>query len=168
MRLMADVVVGIAISGALLAAAAPAARAQGRVVVPIVVNRPATATSDTRILLEGPARVGGVAGPGAPVGWASQPSPSREIRIQTRDTTPVSPPVIGGPRETWVTIEPVAPSAGQSGSRVFHGAASIPAYGRETRVTVEERGGGAPTTTREIRILSNGSGLETPIVIAPE
>jgi hypothetical protein len=128
---------------ALLASTPLEVAAQGRVVVPIVVNRPAAAgSSDTRILIEGPARVGGVAGPGTPAG--------------------------GGPRETRVTIEPVPGSAGQSNPARTQGAASIPAYSRETRVTVQEEGGGRPTTTREIRIFSNGSRLETPIIIAPE
>ncbi|HEV8673569.1 MAG TPA: hypothetical protein VGX21_05935 [Methylomirabilota bacterium] len=154
---------------ALLASTPLEVAAQGRVVVPIVVNRPAAAgSSDTRILIEGPARVGGVAGPGTPAGGASVPSPSREIRIQTRDGSPASPPVVGGPRETRVTIEPVPGSAGQSNPARTQGAASIPAYSRETRVTVQEEGGGRPTTTREIRIFSNGSRLETPIIIAPE
>jgi hypothetical protein len=166
MRVSPDRTVRLAIGLAVLAAA-PVAQAQSRAVVPIIVNRPVAPPSTSRIVIEAPARVGGFAAPGAPAGGASQPSSTGEILIQRRPPTVASPSVVTGPRETRITIEPVPTSTGQSGPRPLQGAASIPSYSRETRVTVEERGGGAPTTTQEIWILSNGRGVVTPIIVAP-
>jgi hypothetical protein len=168
MRLSPDRIVRFTLTiGVVLLTAAPVAQAQSRAIVPIIVNRPVAPPSDTRIVIENPAQVGGFATSGRPANGASQPSSTGEILIQRRPPTVGSPSGVTGPRETRITIEPVPTSTGQSGPRPVQGAVSIPSYSRETRVTVEERGGGAPTTRQETWILSNGRGVLTPIIVAP-
>ncbi|MBI4012212.1 MAG: hypothetical protein HY359_07905 [Candidatus Rokubacteria bacterium] len=153
------------LGGTLPLGAAREVAAQGRLVVPIIVNRgtPAAAgRTDTRITVDSP-QTGGLGAPGAPAAGASVPSASQEIRIITRTTPPAAGPAPAGSGPTRVTIEQVPGSAGLSSPQAGPGFGSVPSYTRETQIRVREGG----TTTREIRVQTNGP-VDTPIVIVPE
>ncbi len=146
--------------------------AQGRVVVPIIVNPRAPAAAgatDTRIIVQPGASVAGIGRPpAAPSAGASVPAVSQEVRINTQPGTSLPPNVSGGSNETRVTVEQVPGSAGLSSPQPSRGFGSVPSYTRETQVTVERNGGnGAPGTRQQIQIFTSGD-VETPLVITPE
>lgn len=151
--------------GALPLAAAREAATQGRLVVPIIVNRGAPAPAgrtDTRITVDTP-HTGGLGTPGAPAAGASVPASSGEVRIITRSTPPTPGSAAEGRGQTRVTIEQVPGSAGLSSPRAGGGFGSVPSYTREIQIRIRQ----GSTTTREIRVQSHGN-VDTPIVIVPE
>jgi len=181
--------VSLAIGVGLGVAGAGEALAQGRVVVPIIVNPRApgagAAVTDTRIIVQPGASVAGsgkAATPsaGAPSAGFSVPAVTQEIRIISRPPTSLppnvsgraptslAPNVSGGVPTTRITVDQLPGSAGASSPRPSRGFGSVPAFSRETHVTVEQENAQGRTETRqEIQILSNGD-IETPLIIVPE
>jgi len=174
-----------AIGAGLVAGAAGEAMAQGRVVVPIIVNPrgPAAGSpTDTRIVVQPGATSAGMgtrpAGPaaGPPPAANSAPAVSQEVRIISRPPTALPPnvstglrPNVSEPPTTRITVDQV-PTAGawMGTSQPTRGFGSTPAFSRETHVTVEQDGAnGAPGTRREIQIFTNGN-VDTPLIVIPE
>ncbi len=152
MRLIRTGLVGLALGAGLGTLAAGEAAAQGRVVVPIIVNRgapPAAQPTPSRTILE-------PTGPQTRINnAASVPSPTQEIRIVTPDGR--------GATETRITIEGAPNVAGAAAGRgTTQSFGRVPAFSRELHIRIEEDG-----ATRDLEILSNGSEVETPIVILP-
>ena len=152
MRLIKIGLVGLTLGVGLGTLAAGEAVAQGRVVVPIIVNRgalPAAQPAPSPTILE-------------PAGHqtriknaASVPSPTQEIRIVTPDGR--------GATETRITIEGAPNVAGAAAGRgATQSFSRVPAFSRELHIRIEKDG-----ATRGLEIFSNGSEVETPIVILP-
>jgi sulfur carrier protein ThiS len=148
----------LALAVALVAGVAADAAAQGRVIVPIIVPRPAP-SGPSQVTIQGPPQPAGASAGAHARGGASAPSASREVKI----TSP------GGPT-TRVTVESVAPTgAGVMGRSPVQGGSSTPSFSNETQVTVRQNTGpGTPeTTTDRLRIFSDGV-VETPVIILSE
>jgi hypothetical protein len=148
------------------------ALAQGRVVVPIIVNPRAPAAggavTDTRIVVQPGASVAGIGRAAAPSAGASVPAVTQEVRIISRPATSLPPNVSGGTPTTRITVDQLPGSGGTSSPRSSQGFGNVPAFSRETHVTVErESGKGTPGTRQEIQILTNGD-IETPLIVLPE
>jgi sulfur carrier protein ThiS len=158
-------VVTLAFAAALAAGAAADAAAQNRVIVPIVVPRPAAAPAPgvpaspgpRQVTIQGAPRPAGASAGGANArGGASVPSFSRDVRI----TSPGAP-------TTRVTVESVSPTgAGVLRRSPVQGGGSVPSFGNETKVTVRQNSGpGTPeVTTDQLRIFSDGP-VEIPLII---
>jgi hypothetical protein len=175
--------IALAIGAGLGIAGAGEALAQGRIVVPIIVaprsQSAGGAVSDTRIVVQPGASVAGsgrsfTPPSGAPSGGFSVPAVTQELRIISRPPTSVPPNVGGGTPTTRITVDQLPGSAGMSSVRPSRGFGSVPAFNRETHVTVEQDNGrGAPGTRQEIQILTNStsgatSEIETPLIVLTE
>jgi hypothetical protein len=165
----------LAIGAGLGVAGAGPVLAQGRVVVPIIIApRPSgagNAVTDRRIVVQPGATVAGsgrTPSIGAPSAGASVPAVTQEIRIISHPPTSQPPSGGGGTPTTRITVDQLPGSAGMSSPRASQGFASVPAFSRETHVTVEQDNGRATLGTRqEIVILSNGD-IETPLIVLSE
>lgn len=134
---------GLAVAGQVIA--------QSRVVVPIIIQRPAGTSGATEVRVYGRGSGTPTGTPAAPVpgnGFATSPSSTQEIRV-LRPGAP-APGYFTSPQTTQ-EIRIITPGGG---------AAADPGPVRSYHTS--------PTQSHEIRIQGGGAEVSTPVVIVPE
>ena len=172
-------IVGMVLALGLGLVVAESASGQSRVVVPIIIQRPAATMAPAGGAMSTPAPTGasrgGVGVAGAPVrSFASSPADAQSVRITVQESRGPSTGGSGVTTETRVTVQETSGVAAVSGQR-----GTVRSFGSSTAdaqtvriITQETVGPRTPSgTARQVDVLVEREGgvlVETPIVIVPE